>query len=283
MNRMVFVLAALLAITGTLADDGVIESRLISETLEPSDPTVPPTLVVDNVFGSIDVRAHDRPVIEFTARETIRAEDREAFELARAEVRLDVRNEAGQITLYVEGPFRCPSDCRCRDRWSRRYTVLYDFEVKVPRQTDLELRTVNDGEIRVQGVRGSYRVANVNGGVELTGVAGSGSATTVNGPVKVLFDANPGEPSSFKTINGTLDMAFQPDLSADLRFKTFNGEIWTDFDARPLPSDAPEEELRDGWRIIHAGRWSGVRVARGGPRLTFETLNGDILIRNATR
>jgi hypothetical protein len=280
---LVLVLTAILAVAGAAADDRVVETRTITDTLSPSDPAGTLTVVVDNIFGSIRVQGHDRPVVEFSARETVRARDQAAFERAREEVTLDVRNEDGEIELYVDGPFRCNENCRCGDRGSRHYTVLFDFELKVPRQTDLELKTVNEGEIRVEDVHGRYDVNNVNGGVELNRIAGSGSATTVNGPVTIVFDGNPDDASSFKTINGKLDLSFQPDLSADLRFKTFNGEVWTDFDSLPLPSDAPVEELHDGWKVIRAGAWSGVRVAGGGPRLTFETLNGDILIRNALR
>jgi hypothetical protein len=235
---------------------------------------------VDNIFGSIVVEGHDRPTVEMVAEETVRARSRKAFDLARAEVMLDVRQDGNDVVLFVDGPFR---DCRWGCDWSTDYSVTYEFKIKVPYETDIDLKTVNDGEIRVTAVRGRFEVANVNGGVELNGIAGSGDATTVNGPVRIRFDENPGGDSNFRTINGTLDFAFQPDLSADLRFKTFNGEVWTDFAAEPLPLRPALEESRDGKWVIRTHDWSGVRVESGGPQLSFETLNGDILIRSADR
>jgi hypothetical protein len=117
--------------------------------------------------------------------------------------------------------------------------------------------------------------------VTLDGVTGPGEATTVNGPVRVHFDENPDGDCSFKTINGDLELWFQPGLSADLWFKTFNGEALSDFDIEPLPAPPVQTELQDGLRVIRTGRYSGVRIERGGPTFHFDTFNGDILIRNA--
>ena len=58
-----------------------------------------------------------------------------------------------------------------------------DLEILVPRRTNLELSTVNDGDIRVEGVDGELEIGNVNGAITLTAVGGSVVAHTVNGKV----------------------------------------------------------------------------------------------------
>jgi len=274
--RKLIPILLLLAVSQALAFDRVVESRTIERTLELADRGGQASLLVDNIFGSIHVESHARPVVEVVARETVRARSREAFERARSEVELQITLEGNDVVLYVDGPFR--ENCR---RESPGYTVTYDFELRVPADIDFELKTVNDGEIYAADLRGRFRVSNVNGGVELNRIAGSGDATTVNGPVRVDFVENPTEDSRFHTINGKLDMSFQPDLSADLEFKTFNGDVWSDFEVEPMPLRPARSESREGRFIIRGDSWSNVRVARGGPRLSFETLNGDILIRNA--
>jgi DUF4097 and DUF4098 domain-containing protein YvlB len=113
----------------------------------------------------------------------------------------------------------------------------------------------------------------------MTNVAGSGSAKTVNGELRVLFRDNPQSASSFATINGDVDLYFLPKLSADFRFKTFNGEVFTDFQMSALPARQPDEEHRNGKFVFHADRYSGGRIAAGGPEIKIETLNGDIHIR----
>ena len=88
---------------------------------------------------------------------------------------------------------------------------------------------------------------------------------------------------SFKAIgnfavNGRVNVTLPASLSADLRLKTMNGGLYTDFDTTPLPSRSTAER-RDGKFIYRADRYASVRVGKGGPELTFETLNGDVQVR----
>lgn len=274
-------LIATLALTAAPATERVVESRTLREsvTVESARPV---TLRVDNIFGSIRVATHDRPVIEMVAEETIEARSRSAFDRAREEVRLDVSREGDEVEMIVDGPFR-DRDGRCCDHDWRDYTVSYEFEIRVPHRTHLELKTVNSGRIEVDGVHGHLRVSNVNGPITLERIGGSVEATTVNGPVRARFDENPTDDSRFQTVNGDLELWLQPGLSADLRFKTFNGEALTDFEVEPLPLEPVLEETNGSRRVYRAHSWSGVRVDRGGPQLSFETLNGDILIHDARR
>ena len=229
----------LLAAAAAVAD--VRDNRTIERRLEIPGSTA--GLVVDNVFGSIRVTTHGSHSIEFVAVERIEADSQRDLERARREVSLNVAQRGHEVVLYVDGPFR---DCRNHCNWDPDYLVHYDLDIRVPAETDIDLKTVNEGEIEVTGVRGSFHVSNVNGGVELTAISGSGDASTVNGPLRVVFDENPDADSHFSTVNGELDFVFQPDLAADMRFKTFNGEVWTDFVSEPLPPTASPARDRQG-------------------------------------
>ena len=64
--------------------------------------------------------------------------------------------------------------------------------------------------------------------------------------------------------------------------KTFHGELWTDFDTQPLPV-AATRSAADGRSVYHVGGVTRVRVGRGGPELSFDTLNGDVRILRGSR
>jgi Putative adhesin len=237
------------------------------------------SLDIDNIWGSIEVIADAADKVELTVHRTNRAESKDALEKARKEVTLDISQDAGALKLYVNGPFRCQcDDCRHSHRDDERYVVKMDFQVHVPRDTDLNVRTVNEGHVTIRGTNGSFSVRNVNGDIEMDNISGSGTARTVNGPVKVSFRQNPRENSDFKTINGNVELRFAHDLSADFRFKTFNGAIYSDFPVTARPVQPMEEEHRGTKVIYRADRYTEARVNAGGPQIQIENLNGDIRI-----
>jgi hypothetical protein len=153
----------------------------------------------------------------------------------------------------------------------------------VPQGTRLRLRTVNGGNVQVEGTTGDFDVANVNGGITMTDIRGSGSAETVNGPVKVSFVENPRNASSFKSINGAIEVAFQPNLSADLQMKTFNGGLYTDFEVKTLPTTIAAGSRVNGKFVYHSNQFTGVRVGSGGPEIKFDGFNGDVRVLRRTR
>jgi Toastrack DUF4097 len=237
-------------------------------------------LDVRNLNGFLHVTAGGGPNVEMSVHKTIRARSDADKAEAERDVRLDFVERAPRVEAIVRDRRNhvCGEDSRDDRDWGRvYYDVQFDFTIRVPRDVQLRLCTINSGDLTVDGTRGNFDVDNVNGRIDMTGVAGSGSAHTVNGGVKVSFTANPSAASSFKTINGNVDVYFQDGLSADLRMKTMNGGLFTDFDAQPLPSLASTSgERRNGRFVYRANEFTRVRVGRGGPEITFETLNGSV-------
>jgi len=237
---------------------------------------------VDDFDGSITVAGADRSDIEMEVHKTIRARSQEKIEEAKREVRLDIAQSGADLRLYVDGPFRCKcGDGSINYRGSRYYgyEVSFDVHLKVPRDVNLRLRTVNRGNIRVENTTGNFDVENINGGVDLVSVGGSGHAYALNRPLKVVFSRNPAAASDFGSLNGDVDITFLRDLSADLWMKTFNGHAYTDFDVTTLPGRPGVREQRDGKFVYKSNSFYGVRVGHGGPELKFDAFNGDIRIR----
>jgi len=259
------------------ADDLSVEEK---ETITRTFPAAK-NLDIDNFDGFINVNGSAGRDIELEIHKTIRARSAEKVQEAKREVQLDTEQHDENLRVYVDGPFRC----KCQDgsinyRGSHfyGYEVSFDFTVKLPRETNVRLRTVNRGNVRLENTSGTFDVDNINGGVELVEVAGSGHAYALNRPVRVLFSRNPTAASDFGSLNGDVDVTFQPDLAANLRLKTFNGGAYTDFDVIALPSLPAVAQHRDGKFVYKSDGFAGVRVGVGGPELKFDAFNGDIRI-----
>ncbi len=75
-----------------------------------------------------------------------------------------------------------------------------------------------------------------------------------------------------------MDVRFTPGLAADFRLKTFNGEIYSDFPVSYLPARPGAAKREKGRFVYRSHSFQGVRVGKGGPEITMDTLNGDIMI-----
>jgi hypothetical protein len=162
-----------------------------------------------------------------------------------------------------------------------------DLEIQVPARTSLELSTVNDGNINVDGVEGELEISNVNGSITLTGVKGSVVAHTVNGKVIAsLKGVTPQKPMAFSTLNGNVDVSFPASLKANLRLRTDNGDVFTDFNlqVRNEP-DAPvvEDTRRSGGRYqVKVNKVIYGAVNGGGPEIEVRTFNGNLFVRKGS-
>ncbi len=176
--------------------------RFDVEEKESTQHTYPAATVdVDNFDGSITVTGSNSSEIQVVVNKIIRAESKEKIQEAKREVRLDISQAENALRFYVDGPFRCHcSDGSNNYRGSRHYgyEVSFEFTLKVPRDTNVRLRTVNHGDISVKNTSGTFDVENVNGGVELLEVAGSGHAYALNRPLKVMFTSNPAGQQRFR-------------------------------------------------------------------------------------
>lgn len=256
------------------------KNDVVKQVLPFSSPEKAKTVKIDNIFGSITVSGGATAAARLEAKKSLRADSQDDLLKAEREVTLKMSEKDNQIDIVVDGPFRC------RDGsvdWSDHdYTVTYDFELQVPEQTSLILKTVNDGDILVKNVRGDFSVRNVNGHIELQDIAGPVSCKTVNGGIKTVFKENPAAACAFKTVNGDLDVRFAPGLAADFQLQTLNGEIYTDYpNVTYMPGKTAMESSRQKGRFIYrSNRNQEVRIGAGGPEIRMDTLNGDIVIAN---
>ncbi|EDY85251.1 hypothetical protein VDG1235_4886 [Verrucomicrobiia bacterium DG1235] len=243
-------------------------------------------IVVDNISGSIDVEGYDGEIVKLEVKRLILARSESRLAVAQKEVWLDTREDGDAVIISVEGPFRGDSG-KVNYRGCRYYgyTNQFDMRILVPKDTEIYLSTVNDGDLSIQGTSGKFDLKNVNGSISAKNVTGSGNASTINGPVSISFLNNPEDNCHFHSINGHIDIAFRPSLNADLFFKTMNGEVYSDFEVSGIPPSSAfankkkDNHAIDGVRTYRGQDSNGVRAGKGGPRISFETLNGNMIIK----
>jgi len=147
--------------------------------------------------------------------------------------------------------------------------------------TELDLKTLND-LIQVRKTTAEFEIRGLNGGIDMEDISGSGQVRTLNGKVKVSFSKNPTRKTDFRTLNGSVDVYFQPGLDADLHFRKLNASIYTDFDVSALPLTQTSGENQNGRFVYRTNRSMAGRAGKGGPELTFDTLNGTIRLHSKT-
>ncbi len=283
MNRLI-----LLIVTGACALTGASHNDYKLEVREPIRHTFAKdtALDVDNVNGSITVTGDGGSSIRVEGEKILRAASQAEIERAKSEVVLDANEKNGTAQLYVNGPFRdgghSSGNHGFHEPNERKYEVVYNFTIHVPRATELRLRTVNGG-VKTEDTTGKFDLKDINGAITMTNISGAGSADTLNGSTVVTFRENPKADCFFKSFNGKVDVTFLPSLSANLSLKTFNGEAYTDFDVTALATQAEAGEKKNGRFIYKSNRSRSVRVGSGGPELKFETFNGNIHISKQAR
>ncbi len=165
--------------------------------------------------GGVTAKGWDRNEILARAKIQTWAEtEAEALELAS-----QIRIETGGANIHAEGP-----QTRDRQGWS------VSFEVYVPRNSNLSLKTHNGG-IGVSDVRGQIEFSALNGGVSLRRLAGSVKGQTTNGGLSIDLAGNSwdGEGMDVRTANGGVSISIPDNYSAHLETGTANGGLKIDF------------------------------------------------------
>ncbi|WP_133273982.1 DUF4097 family beta strand repeat-containing protein [Hymenobacter radiodurans] len=245
------------------------------------------TLAVYNIFGSVRVQGYSGNKVVVEATKTITGPDAKTIEQGVKEVKLGFEQRGDSVIAYISEPY----DSRPRRNNNRNndrdieYKATIDYVVKVPSQMHVHVSTVNDGEVMVQDVSGSLRAYNVNGAVTLKNVKGTTKARTVNGNVEATYLASPPEASSYNTINGDIKVTYPANFSADVHFKSMHGELFTDFpQVETLPVQVTQNKQSTGSGTKYKlTKDTAVRLGKGGKDFRFETLNGDVTIKQQTK
>lgn len=244
-------------------------------------------LYIHNIQGDVIVRAYDGDEVQITYDKEINADTRLDLDRAGEELEFIVEEDGSRILVYIDAPF---IHVKKQDgeisynvkNWDNHYDFLFDITVQVPRNTNLDISTINNGKIFVENTRGKWLDAsNVNGPVELVNITGVTDANTINGDITGSYSESPSSNSSYQTINGTIEVLYPEDLSADITFKSMHGDLFTNFqNLERLDSRVETDEDRHrGKTTYRLDKFSPLRIGNGGPEFSFKVLNGDVYIK----
>jgi DUF4097 and DUF4098 domain-containing protein YvlB len=241
-------------------------------TVKLSDPSRPCSLKVNLLNGGVTVKGYDGKDVIVEARARTRDRGRAEGNMKRLEMAatgLTVEEDHNEVRVGTDSLQRA-----------------VDVTVTVPSHASVVLRTVNDGNILVEGVDGELDVNDTNGNVTLSNVSGSAVAHALNGRILVTFQrVNAQKPMAFSSLNGNIDLTFPADLKATLSLRTDNGEILSDFDVQ-LQASAQQPTVEDGranggkYRVKFDKTLRGT-INGGGQEIQIKNFNGNIYLRKA--
>lgn len=297
MIRNASILSAIVA--GLIASSAAAQSANEQITVPLSDPGRPGTVRVRLVNGGVTVRAvaTRRDVVVTTNRSEREVErDRERDERAAGLRRL---SRPGGLTIEEDNNTVTVSAPAARSRGN--------VAVEVPASTNVVVRTVNGGEVLVEGVNGTIEVTSVNGSIHLVDVGGPVVANVTNGRILASLRQVPGStPMSFSSFNGSVDVTLPPAAKANLKLRSDRGDVYTDFEvsttqppvapqspAPPAPPDSgrsadsrrerrerPDSGDAPPYRLEMDRSIYGT-INGGGAELELRTFNGNVYLRKA--
>ncbi len=245
-----------------------------------SDPGKPGRLEVSLINGGITVTGYEGKEV------IVESKSRAQVVTPAAPEKLSSKYPGMKRLTAVGGGLRVEEAGNVMEISSPAWKADTDLAIRVPFNTALELNTVNNGDIRVENVGGEIEAAHVNGDIVLLRVTGAVAAHTVNGKVSAAFNRLDGrKPVSLVTFNGDVDLTLPGDAKASLKMSINNeGEIYSDFDLSVQTENTrsvEDERGRHGRYRLDIEKTIVAALNGGGPEITLNTFNGDILLRKA--
>ncbi len=258
------------------------EVRRVTERLVPFQPGG--ELQIHNKNGNISVAGWPRNEVRIQVTRVVRAANQDKAEQLMKELEADVEVHTDRIAIESRVPKLLESIGIWNILGRKAAQLQIHYDVQVPNDANLSLDTANgeirasgvngrvdaktqNGDMRVQDVNGVVKLATTNGEISMAGVTNRASARTTNGSVVArILRISPAGEVKLQTTNGNVQAYLPKDLRATVDAVTTNGQVSIAF---------PVE--RQGLMTSKTVRGT---IRGGGARLTLETTNGNVEVRN---
>ncbi len=203
--------------------------------------------------GGVSIKGWDSASVLVRSKvQTYAADDASAKSLS-SQIRINW--SAGQVS--ASGP-----------EMSHDQNWAVSYEVFVPRNADLSLKTHNGG-ISIADVRGNIQFDALNGGVNLKNLAGDVEGTTKNGGLNITLAGNrwDGTKLDARTTNGGISLSMPANYNAHFETATVNGHLNANFD------------MTVRGNIGDISRKLSTDLGAGGPTIHVETTNGGVNVK----
>lgn len=249
-------------------------------------------LTIQNINGSISVEGYQGNKILLEVKKTISGKSQAQLTKGRKEVEVGIHEEDNGIIIYTKTPCSNVKYAKSNDntwnwrvwenncKWGSGIHFHFDITVKIPYDLDIDISTINDGDLWVKNVAGTVKANNVNGSISLKEITGRTKVHTINGNVDVVYAKNPRKDSKYYSLNGDINAYFQRGLSAELTFESFNGDFYTDFDNMEMMPIAVKKKKKGKGINYKIGSKSKMKIGNGNTLLDFETFNGNVYVKS---
>jgi hypothetical protein len=210
----------------------------------------------------------------FSGRVTITASDRSEVAIDAVRHATRARLDRVKLDIHTDGSNVVVVDANRRERsWydfmGRDNVVATDFDIKVPRRTNLDV-SVFSAPVTVEGVEGSYRVHGFSSRLSLSGVAGPIQAHTFSGSVVIRETSwDPNQTIDVDTFSGNVELQVPDSARGSVTFNSFSGTLNSEI---PL--------------TLQSSRRRSMRAELGGGgsgSLRFKTFSGSVKVIKAVR
>ncbi|MEM1178156.1 MAG: DUF4097 family beta strand repeat-containing protein [Acidobacteriota bacterium] len=241
--------AAAATLVALLATPAFAAERTINQSYTLGDQG---RLSLDNVNGDVEIEGWDKDEVELVAN--IRSGDRDMLK----EVEIDVDINGDRIHIETDYP-------DSKGGWGRDWAEV-DYQLKVPRGTELAEISLVNGSLRLEAVAGDVEASLVNGSLNARGLSGSVELSSVNGGVDLALDRlGDGQRIDVESVNGSIRVRLPADADAEVTAETVHGSIKNDFGLKVIKGEYVGSDMRG-------------RLGSGSARMSLENVNGSIRV-----
>jgi hypothetical protein len=246
-------------------------------------------LILKNINGSVLIEGTRESRVSLEVEKEIKAESQKSLDEGLREITLGVINVPDTIILYTDSPYATLTrkSGKVHYRWNNDsgetdYHFSFDYTVKVPYGTRLDISNVNEGDVRIIDTRSMVSASNVNGSVYLEKTSAVTKVSSVNGTVECEITDKPAQDCFFNTVNGDIKITTPSNLSADVSYTTMHGDFYTDYDIELLPYRTERtRNASDGGTEYRIESDPQFRIGNGRVHMLFTTINGDMILKTA--
>ncbi|MDJ0656814.1 MAG: DUF4097 family beta strand repeat-containing protein [Xanthomonadales bacterium] len=246
--------AALVAAFGLLMASSAALGRVLEEVTDSYALDEGGKVTIENVNGSIEIMGWDGSDVRVEYRITGKSDK------ALDRVKVKIKDNPSHLRIETV-------HTKSKSWWGGDGGASVSYTLKVPRSAELEsVETVN-GSLRIEGVSGRVDADTVNGDIEVSELQSDAKLSTVNGSIKAQFDRfGDDQRVSIDSVNGKIVVYMPDSADVDIRAETVHGGLKNDF-GLPVEKGFVGRDLRG-------------KLGSGGGRLSLDTVNGSISIRN---
>ncbi|WP_435264008.1 DUF4097 family beta strand repeat-containing protein [Tenacibaculum sp. nBUS_03] len=271
-------------------------TQTLKKELQFTTASIENILVVDNVYGSIDVEGHNGSTVLIEATRTVYADNEEDLKKGETEIGIKSSKRGNAIYVHLDSPyshfdieignfeyreFNFNNRRSYKHRTKRMYKYVLNFKIKIPKKTSVDLKAINKGDITVENVHGKLLIAhNINGAISLKNVSGKTDVNALNKNIDITYANNPKEESWYRSLNGDITIKFKNNLNATISYKTLNGKFFTNFDVEKTLTKINKIKNSKRKKVKYKiDSNSHFKIGKGNVHLHFNQLNGDAIVK----